>query len=284
MSQVLVAYIPVLHKGYLNFFEKYEDTTVLYIVGEDILAELSDFDYVKRKDAIRALSSAQMKIAIESLGIFKYVFILNHSIIKSLQVERVCLIMPYEDVTCAIVDKYFTKHVIIYGSVFLRWNRKNVTEERVPNYHRMTQVTDFDNEIFESVFEEAGKSADWWRQVGGVIVKDEHIVLTAYNKHVPFEEMPYVFGDPRAIFKQGIHIELSTALHAEAALIAEAARYGISLNGAYLYITTFPCPPCAKLIAYSGIKKCYYQEGYAMLDGDTILRDKEVEIIFVDTK
>ena len=38
-------------------------------------------------------------------------------------------------------------------------------------------------------------------------------------------------------------------MHAEARLIAAAAREGRATAGAVLYVTDFPCPPCAKLIA-----------------------------------
>ena len=46
-----------------------------------------------------------------------------------------------------------------------------------------------------------------------------------------------------------------------------------------MIVTDFPCPPCAKLVAYSGIKKLFYLKGYAMLDGERILKDAGVEII-----
>ncbi|NCS97095.1 MAG: deoxycytidylate deaminase, partial [Candidatus Pacebacteria bacterium] len=83
-------------------------------------------------------------------------------------------------------------------------------------------------------------------------------------------------SDPRNSFHKGEHIELSTAIHAEAALIADAAKKGISLEGTQLYVTTFPCPACAKLIACSGITKLYFSEGYSMLDGEKILNDAGV--------
>ncbi len=71
-------------------------------------------------------------------------------------------------------------------------------------------------------------------------------------------------------------------MHSEAGAIAEAARKGISLEGADLYVTTFPCPPCGKLIAYSGIKRVFYKNGYGVLDSERILKDKGVEIIKVE--
>ena len=68
---------------------------------------------------------------------------------------------------------------------------------------------------------------------------------------------------------------------AEAGMIAEAAKKGVSLEGTEMYVTDFPCPVCAKQIAYSGVKKLYYTKGYSVLDGERILKDNGVRIIQV---
>jgi dCMP deaminase len=88
-------------------------------------------------------------------------------------------------------------------------------------------------------------------------------------------------GDPRSNFNKGVHYEISTAAHAEARLIARAAREGIATEGAVLYVTDFPCPPCAKLIAAAGIAKLYSRRGYAVLDGNDVLEAAGVEIALV---
>jgi len=104
---------------------------------------------------------------------------------------------------------------------------------------------------------EAEKSSDIWRHVGAVLVRNGEALLTAHNQHLPHAQTPYENGDPRNAFHKGDHIEISTAIHAEAALIAEAARKGIATEECDMYLTVFPCPPCAKLIARSGISTLY---------------------------
>lgn len=47
--------------------------------------------------------------------------------------------------------------------------------------------------------------------------------------------------------------------HAEANLIAFAARHGIRTEGCSVYITHAPCADCAKLLIQAGIKKVYHQ-------------------------
>ena len=88
--------------------------------------------------------------------------------------------------------------------------------------------------------------------------------------------------DPRTLRLLAIAMEqLGDVCGAEAQLVAAAAKQGISLEGASMYVTTFPCPPCAKLVAYSGIKKLYYADGYGVLDGERVLKSQGVEIVFV---
>jgi len=145
------------------------------------------------------------------------------------------------------------------------------------------QITreEFHQRMMKHAGEEANKSSDIWRHVGAAIVSKGEIIRM-FNQHLPSPHTPYVNGDPRNNFHKGDHIEMSSAIHAEAAMISEAARTGTKLEGADMYVTTFPCPPCAKLIARSGIKNLYYGEGYGVLDGEEVLKAAGVKIIFVE--
>jgi len=55
----------------------------------------------------------------------------------------------------------------------------------------------------------------------------------------------------------------------------------MALEDAYLYVTTFPCPVCAKSIAEAGIQKLYYSQGYSLLDAEDVLRAYGVKIVLV---
>ena len=73
-------------------------------------------------------------------------------------------------------------------------------------------------------------------------------------------------------------LEFGRSVHAEMAAITTAARLGISLHGANLYVTTFPCHICARHIVASGIRNVFYIEPYPKsrakkLHGDSILID-----------
>lgn len=48
------------------------------------------------------------------------------------------------------------------------------------------------------------------------------------------------------------------SLHSEIDAITQAAKFGLSLEGATIYVTRYPCEACARAIVNSGIKKVYY--------------------------
>lgn len=57
-------------------------------------------------------------------------------------------------------------------------------------------------------------------------------------------------------------IEFTRCMHAEQAAIINAARAGVSTDGAALFSTTFPCHECAKMIVGAGIVEVFYIEPY----------------------
>ena len=52
------------------------------------------------------------------------------------------------------------------------------------------------------------------------------------------------------------------AIHAEQNAIIQAAKLGVSIDGATLYCTHQPCSVCAKMIVNAGVRRVVYQEGY----------------------
>lgn len=75
-------------------------------------------------------------------------------------------------------------------------------------------------------------------------------------------------------------IEYGRAVHAEMAAITDAARRGVSVQGATLYCTAFPCHLCARHIIAAGIERVVYIEPYPKsiagdLFGDSMVVDSE---------
>jgi cytidine deaminase len=74
-----------------------------------------------------------------------------------------------------------------------------------------------------------------------------------------------IFGEEEAILKevQLMNVlEFGRVVHAEMSAITDAARRGLSVEGATLYCTTFPCHICARHIISCGIKRVVYIEPY----------------------
>ena len=102
------------------------------------------------------------------------------------------------------------------------------------------------------------------RKVGALIVKNNRILATGYNQ--PPSRFPHCdeIGCIRDDLKieSGEHQEICYALHAEQNALMQAARFGISTDGATMYVTHKPCSICARLIINAGIKRVVYHYDY----------------------
>nr|WP_275552249.1 dCMP deaminase family protein [Anaerotignum lactatifermentans] len=102
------------------------------------------------------------------------------------------------------------------------------------------------------------------RQVGAVIVKDNRIITTGYNGAPSGLRHCLEIGCERQRLgvPSGERHELCRALHAEQNAIIQAAKLGISTEGATIYITLQPCVICAKMLINAGIKKIVHKGEY----------------------
>lgn len=288
--KIFLAYIPVLHQGYYLFFQKHPSIKNLYLVGQEISQEFKEI----YKD-IRTLDPNLIKQSLLSWKRFKKIEILNTAQIKKLQQEKeLVIVTPNEDLSQAVIEQYFSsaqqnrlkkpknKIKVEYDAIFLRWDKHLSQEKKTIEKKTNISEDNFEQKMMKLAFNESIKSPDWWRQIAALVIQDKKVILKAYNQHVPGQQQSYFEGDPRNNYTKGMAIELSIAHHAEAALIAKAAKKGIKLDGAEILVTTFPCPVCAKQIAAAGIKKLYYAEGYSILDAERILHEQGVEIIQVE--
>ncbi|MEK7542861.1 MAG: deaminase [Patescibacteria group bacterium] len=281
MKKVIIAYIPVIHNGYINFLRSDHEVESLYLIGTELIGELGG-GYLKKE--IRALTPSQVAAAIKGLGLFepKNVFILDPHSLAEIRKYDYTFIMPDEDVCRELADRYLLGCSVKFSPVFLRWDRKNSVVNKDISHIKKIPYSGFVAEMLDRAFQESQKSSDWWRQIGAVIAKGGEMFLAGWNTHVPSPFEPYYSGDPRNCFKRGINIDISTVLHAEARLISEAASWGISTKGADIFITAFPCPFCAYLIGNAKFRTCYFSSGYAVLDGEKVLRENGVELVFVE--
>jgi dCMP deaminase len=94
------------------------------------------------------------------------------------------------------------------------------------------------------------------KHVGAVVARDKTILSTGYNGSIRglahCDEAGHLMEDGHCV----------RTVHAEANAIAQAARNGVAIEGAEIYITASPCWGCFRLLANSGIRRIYYGEFY----------------------
>jgi dCMP deaminase len=124
------------------------------------------------------------------------------------------------------------------------------------------------------------------RSVGAIIVKDKRILTTGYNGAPSGIRHCLEVGCLREQLNvaSGERHELCRGIHAEQNAIIQAAFHGVSIKDSTLFCTNLPCSICAKMIINAGIKKIYYQSGYADSISEDMLQEASVELIKVDDK
>lgn len=126
----------------------------------------------------------------------------------------------------------------------------------------MTERLDVDSYFMQIAEVVSRRSTCMRREIGAVIVKGKQIVSTGYNGSPAGHPHCAQVGCAREDVPSGERSELCRAAHAEQNAINFAARYGIPIEGATLYSTTYPCSWCAKSIVNAGIARVVYQDDY----------------------
>lgn len=272
-NRAIIAYVPVLDQGYANLFSRNYDANI-FIFGDKVI---SWFDHL-RKD-IRRLNPELMVIAVKAITGSERVALLSEDSIREIRRAGYPILMPDEDVCRELAKEYFPSEQVRFEFLGYRYDKQKTLENKVILPNGTITQDQFSRAVLRFLEAKAKKSMDWWRQVGAALVKNGEIFLWTINKPTPDHYALLHMGDPRGNYKKGQYVEFSNVLHAEAGIITAAANQGISTQDADLYCTDFPCPPCSRVVAYSGIRRFFYKNGYAMLDGDEIMRSRGIEII-----
>ena len=281
MIRVLL-YMPVIHAGYDRFLSMWSrrGAIEILVLGRTI----SDMHPELRKE-VRALSPARAVAYLNGGGGYPPARVVESEGLAE-AVRGGTVVLPDEDVCRQVVKDFHlrTFSTVKFDKTFLRWDRKWSEQTRPADFQGRVAADETEALLAKLALATAQSSSDWWRQVGAVAVMNGRVVARAHNRHLPTEYAPYLNSDPRNAYSRGVRPDLSTAIHAEAALIAECAKRGQRLAGADMFVSTFPCPSCARLIAVSGFRRVYFSAGYSMLEGEEVLRVAGVELVFVDTE
>ncbi len=280
MAKIALLYLPVLHEGYRQFLASCQKLDVLYLIEQSWLVDKFDQLNYLRKD-IRCLPLDLAQTAVESWQVAKTVQGIGREQDLPQLNPKDQVYLSDDDIGQALATLWPDLKPQLQP-IFLRWDRDAALEKRQVETQNQITGQAFVQKYMSQAFQVASQSSDWWRHVGAVLLSsDGEVLITAANRHQPNDQTPYTLGDTRALFKQGEYIEMSTALHAESAVIGAAAKLGISTAGCQLYVTDFPCPYCARLVAAAGISQLFFARGYTVLDGEQILQNAGVNLVRV---
>jgi dCMP deaminase len=92
--------------------------------------------------------------------------------------------------------------------------------------------------------------------VGAVIVRDKTILSTGYNGSI--RGMPHCTEVGHMMEND----HCVATIHAESNAVIQAAKNGVVIDGASIYVTASPCWSCFKMLANAGIRRICFGEFY----------------------
>ena len=120
----------------------------------------------------------------------------------------------------------------------------------------MTQRVSWDEYFMRIALQVSTRATCDRKHVGAVIVRDRFLLSTGYNGSLPglphCDEIGHLMDDGHCV----------RTVHAEANAICQAARNGVRIENATIYVTASPCFNCFKLCASAGIATIVYGEFY----------------------
>jgi len=280
MSHNLIAYIPTLNQRHLDWLSRHSDCTLLLISEKDAYELLP-----RLSRNMAAIPASMMVRLISSEGLVRRVGIFNPTL--AIQKPHLSLgtnwVLPDEDVSHLLAEKYLlpAECNVAYEMIWARWDMTAVKQNQPVMADVEISTDQFDVEFLRELKKFSEKGPDWWRRVAAsAISQDGKVLVTAYNTHMSDEYETYIFGDP-SINRDAGEKGKSCVIHAEQSVITLCAKHGLALDGAKLYVTTFPCEMCAREIAFSGVSTVYFSEGYSSLNAQEVLKSRGVKIVQV---
>ncbi len=118
-------------------------------------------------------------------------------------------------------------------------------------------------------------------KVGAVIVREKNILATGYNGSpaglphcTEVGCLIYQSKTPSGETEENCY----RTIHAEINAIAQAAKNGVSIRDAAIYVTHTPCIHCMKVLINTGIKHIFYEKEYKLYTVKELLGSAEVTL------
>ena len=138
------------------------------------------------------------------------------------------------------------------------------------------------DEYFMKITEDVSERSTCRRKVGAIITVDNKIKTTGYNGSpkglMHCEDMGGCMR-ARNNIASGTHQEICRAVHAEQNAIIQAAVDGVKIKGGTLYVNTFPCSICTRMIINAEIKRIVYLSDYEDELSRQMLEETDIEVV-----
>lgn len=119
---------------------------------------------------------------------------------------------------------------------------------------------------------------------GCVIVRDKQILVTGYvGSPTGLAHCDDVGHQMKQVVHEDGHVSQHCVrtVHAEQNAITQAAKLGISINGATLYCKMTPCRTCAMLIINCGIVRVFCEQKYhAGIESEAMFEEAGIELCY----
>lgn len=141
------------------------------------------------------------------------------------------------------------------------------------------------DQYFMTITEQvANRSTCLRAKVGAVIARDRSILATGYNGAPA--GLPHCLDEGCLIYESKnpdgqIEQNCYRTIHAEINAIAQAARNGVAIRDADIYVTHTPCIHCLKVLINTGIKAIFYGQAYKLDTVNDLLKYARVRLVQV---
>jgi dCMP deaminase len=121
-------------------------------------------------------------------------------------------------------------------------------------------------------------------KVGAVIVRDRSILATGYNGAPA--GLPHCLDAGCLIYESRtpdgeLEQNCFRTIHAEINAITQAARNGVAIRDADIYVTHTPCIHCLKVLINTGIRNVFYEKPYKQHTIEELLAHARIKLVSV---
>lgn len=146
----------------------------------------------------------------------------------------------------------------------------------------MSERLSWDDYFLNITRQVAERSTCLRAKVGAVIVRERSILASGYNG-AP-SGLPHCTEVGCLIYESHtpdgrVEENCYRTIHAEINAIAQAAKNGVSIRDADIYVTHTPCIHCLKVLINTGIRRVFYERAYKLETVRQLLEGSDIQLL-----